>query len=243
MKKSSRTAVAKKAAALGVTIESAESNGSLFDIVLDAGERVFAASGTHSVVAQGAYAAEAWGLVMEDLNAGVVDGPCEDGYDACQNPGCKPQEKETTVSKKYMTNPKAKFEIKEIAPMSTLTVRSVGTKTCPFCRNTARQSNGQCECRNVLYRAVRGKGFTADDIAEATKVYDEEIQGGSTPADARETMRVCVPAVAPVGRVKTPKHAAIEKPDQTWACQCGFVGKGSQPSVKSHVARALKEEA
>ena len=96
MKKSSRMAVAKRAAALGVTIESAESNGSLFDIVLDAGERVFAASGTHSVVAQDAYAAEAWGLVMEDLEMGVVDGPCEDGYEYCQNPGCKPTHLNTT---------------------------------------------------------------------------------------------------------------------------------------------------
>ena len=31
-----------------------------------------------------------------------------------------------------------------------------GMKPCPFCGSRNRDSNGQCHCRNVLYRAVRG---------------------------------------------------------------------------------------
>ena len=127
----------------------------------------------------------------------------------------------------------------------TYTVRMQSKNNCPFCGLTDRQSNGQCRCRNVLYRAIHAvPGATEGEIAQGTKVYNDEVSAGATPDVARDIMRDLVPALAPIGRTKaTPKpaHEAIEAPDGSWICRCGWSGKGTAPSVKSHVAKALKK--
>jgi len=93
--------------------------------------------------------------------------------------------------------PKAKAP----APAKALTVRATG-RACTVCGSPDKQSNGQCACRNVLYRSTRNLGFSEADILAGSKVYDEAITQGETPIEARRLMREAVPALAPTGRVK-----------------------------------------
>lgn len=57
-----------------------------------------------------------------------------------------------------------------------------GMKPCEFCGSTSRDSNGQCSCRNNLYRLMRK---VATDIPET---FNELVAKGYTPKGARATI-------------------------------------------------------
>lgn len=101
-----------------------------------------------------------------------------------------------------------------------------GLKKCPHCADTTRDSNGQCHCRNVLYRALRG---TAKATAEkARRVYNDALKANKGNIDKALTeMREEFPSLAaktrkapadkkPKAEKKTPaqKKAAVKKADK-----------------------------
>lgn len=84
----------------------------------------------------------------------------------------------------------------------TLTVRKQSKNACPVCGSVNRQSNGQCACRNVLYRALAPFRGDVALHTQATATYDSCIKQGLAPRLAIAEMRATHPATAPVGRVK-----------------------------------------
>jgi hypothetical protein len=176
-------------------------------------------------------------------------------------------------------------------------------KPCPFDKSTDRDSNGQCHCRNVLYRLSRV--ITDPETFEAaSKSYNNALKKGKTIDEAREAAKkkagIAKPAkkAAPAkstskskskskGKAATkksstkksleeivadeeaaakveqpepewddddllgvgdgpadevevhegPEHESLPDPDGGFVCRCGFKGKGTSPSIRSHVAR------
>jgi hypothetical protein len=57
--------------------------------------------------------------------------------------------------------------------MSNIGRPRTGLKPCPHCKSKDRDSNGQCHCRNVLYRALRGASKAT--AAKAKAHYDAAL--------------------------------------------------------------------
>jgi hypothetical protein len=82
-----------------------------------------------------------------------------------------------------------------------------GLKACPYCKDTTRDSNGQCHCRNVAYRALRGAPKTTAE--KARKVYNDALKGNKGDVDkALAAMREEFPSLA----AKARKAPADKKP-------------------------------
>jgi flagellar biosynthesis GTPase FlhF len=82
-----------------------------------------------------------------------------------------------------------------------------GMKACPHCASTDRDSNGQCHCRNVAYRALRGSAKTTAE--KARKVYDATLKSAKGDTDkALAAMREEFPSLA----AKARKAPADNKP-------------------------------
>src|SRR5690349_18964771 len=86
-----------------------------------------------------------------------------------------------------------------------------GLKKCAYCGSTKRDSNGQCSCRNTLYRALRnapksikGKVTTHFNVALKNKKGD--------PQSALAVTREAYPAIAPKPRKAATKKAAPATP-------------------------------
>jgi hypothetical protein len=91
-----------------------------------------------------------------------------------------------------------------------------GLRACPYCGSTERDSNGQCACRNTLYR-LRQRASTADQPKVKT-TYDDVLKGkGGSIEDAVLAVRQKFDYLAPK------KAAAPTK---------GGKGKASKPEPK-----------
>ena len=65
-------------------------------------------------------------------------------------------------------------------------------KPCPYDGDTSRDSNGQCHCRNVLYRLTR-TAATPADAETMTEVFNKTVKKkGKTVVDARIAARAAV---------------------------------------------------
>lgn len=179
--------------------------------------------------------------------------------------------------------------------MSNTDGKKEGLRPCPYDNSTNRDSNGQCHCRNVLYRL--SQKVNKADRPKVAKVYNDTLEANKDtlkPVENIETaltaVRAKFPALKPKVALKAPaKKAAAPKrgpkviadklakagldlvdvtpepstiakdlsalEDQAAAvvhgpkdvgdkfeCLCGFQGKGTLPSIKSHVAVALKRQ-
>ena len=84
-----------------------------------------------------------------------------------------------------------------------------GLKACPFDGATDRDSNGQCHCRNVLYREVKK---APQQKAKIQKAYDGMLKDGESIAAALEAARTAVPALArPTKKAAVPAKKASKK--------------------------------
>ena len=116
-----------------------------------------------------------------------------------------------------------------------------GLPSCKFCGSTDRDSNGQCACRNVLYRLTHKPNQTDKQVKTITKTFNSLLET-MTVVEARNI--VSPRKTAAPKKTSKPKHevikpagAAPEGEVDGYKCRCGFVGKGSLPSIRSHVAR------
>jgi len=168
-----------------------------------------------------------------------------------------------------------------------------GLKPCRFCKSTERDTNGQCHCRNVLYRATRLVTKSTADKAKAHYNAVLVAKKGDIEkalADTREEYPSLVKPRAKSKGEKTgdalvkaaqkqtakQKKAQVDKAEQVidaakakaaeraaaaevlatapvehglrpvvddsfdgdkYECMCGFQGKNSAPSIRSHVSR------
>jgi len=164
---------------------------------------------------------------------------------------------------------------------------TAGLKPCPHCGSGDRDSNGQCRCRNVLYRLTKGLNPRTGDKARARDLYNETLaKKGGTVEKATAALRAEFPA--PARKVREAKKAtakkalsgkaaakkaaavtreavtqyradkvalatvtpidaravthALKDTGESFVCLCGFEGKGTAPSVRSHVAREVRNQ-
>jgi hypothetical protein len=83
-----------------------------------------------------------------------------------------------------------------------------GMKPCPHCGSKDRDSNGQCRCRNTLYRLT--KPLTKTDAARAKEIFTEVLnRKGGTAEKAQAEVRVAFPT--PVRAAKAAKKAVAKK--------------------------------
>ena len=87
--------------------------------------------------------------------------------------------------------------------MSNVDRPRTGLKACPFDGATERDSNGQCHCRNVLYREVRK---APQQKAKIEKTFNGLLKDGEPIVVALNGTREAVPAL-----VRTTKKAAAAK--------------------------------
>jgi hypothetical protein len=154
--------------------------------------------------------------------------------------------------------------------MSNVNRPRVEHKPCPFDGATVRDSNGQCHCRNVLYRLTHKPNLTDRKVKEITKAFNLAIVEGKSVEEARDLVSPAKAAAAkkapsaPKKGKKTPakpalavvpevaetepevanevepvEHRLVQTPVGL-QCACGFEGKGTAPSIRSHVARETK---
>jgi hypothetical protein len=142
-------------------------------------------------------------------------------------------------------------------------------KPCVHCKSTDRDSNGQCACRNAAYREARAllrgkkiqpgkpaakkaapKGTIASDLkaldkAEGTKkqkMVPSKNAVAKALAPAGIVLMEAAPSVAEEEvKALTEMHGLKDVGDD-WVCMCGFEGKKTLPSIRSHIARAEKAE-
>ena len=75
---------------------------------------------------------------------------------------------------------------------------SATKKPCAFDAVVERDSNGQCHCRNVLYREWQKDLTIKDNIS---KVYNESLLDGGTIADALAVVREAFPSLVKTRRI------------------------------------------
>lgn len=88
--------------------------------------------------------------------------------------------------------------------MSNVGRSRTGHTACQYCKSTERDSNGQCHCRNIAYRALRGndkaKAFydsalkaSKGDIVKALQATREEFPSlVKPPADRKASVKKAV---------------------------------------------------
>jgi cell division septation protein DedD len=81
-------------------------------------------------------------------------------------------------------------------------------KGCPFDGATTRDSNGQCHCRNVLYRERRKAPQQEKKIE---KTFNQALKAGKTPEEALVILRDAVPALKPTRKPRAEKAAPAKK--------------------------------
>jgi len=87
-----------------------------------------------------------------------------------------------------------------------------GMKKCVRCNSTKRDSNGQCACRNVLYRALRN--VIPAKRAKIVAFYDEALKTNKgNVAKALAATREDFPSIAPAK--KAPAKKTLTKRQQT----------------------------
>jgi len=87
-----------------------------------------------------------------------------------------------------------------------------GLKKCTHCGSTKRDSNGQCNCRNTLYRALRGVAKTTAE--KAAKHYNVALKNKKgDPQAALAITREAYPALQPKRAAKkaAPAKKAVAK--------------------------------
>ena len=114
-------------------------------------------------------------------------------------------------------------------------------KACPFDGATERDSNGQCHCRNVLYREVRK---APQQKAKIQKTYDGLLKDGEGVVGALAGARAAVPALAAASRKpaatkapakKATKKAATSKPVKEKAEKPAPAAKAEKPAPDRYV--------
>ena len=118
-----------------------------------------------------------------------------------------------------------------------------GLPSCKFCGSTDRDSNGQCACRNVLYRLTHKPNQTDKQVKTITKTFNSlletmtvvEARNIVSPRKAAAPKKAAKKTSKP--RVRLPKHEMIADAQDLPICRCGFKGKQTAPSIRSHVAR------
>jgi hypothetical protein len=89
--------------------------------------------------------------------------------------------------------------------MSNIGRPRTGLKACTFCGSTERDSNGQCHCRNIVYRLV---AKAPQQKAKIIKTFNAALAEGENVEGAANVTRAKVPAV---GKVKVPAKKAAKK--------------------------------
>ena len=122
--------------------------------------------------------------------------------------------------------------------MSNINRPRTGLPKCPHCGDTTRDSNGQCHCRNILYRTLRAIGTDETARTAARSIYNEALVNGKSISFARNLIS------PPKGLVieARPDHDIV-KTDSGYSCPCGFTGTGTIQSIRAHVARERRQAA
>lgn len=174
-------------------------------------------------------------------------------------------------------------------------------KPCQFDGSTERDSNGQCHCRNVLYRLTHRPNLTDEQVDALTTVFNRNVKKDDVsvdearviardkvlgkpkpPAAKKAAAKKAAPAAkkaapakrkAPAKKTQEEPTVAVSEPEsqpepaavpaadfvaetavsdapadalpehkllQTQTglqCACGYEGKGTAPSIRSHIAR------
>jgi hypothetical protein len=89
--------------------------------------------------------------------------------------------------------------------MSNIGRPRTGLKACTFCGSTERDSNGQCHCRNIVYRLV---AKAPQQKTKIIKTFNAALAEGENIEGAANMTRAKVPAV---GKVKVPAAKKVAK--------------------------------
>lgn len=125
--------------------------------------------------------------------------------------------------------------------MSNVNRPRTGLKPCPFDGSTERDSNGQCACRNTLYRLVQRS--TTGDAPNVKVTFNDVLQGKkkNTIPDAVEAVRKAFPYLAPQPRKAAEKKAAAPKAEKKTAAQKKAAVKKAEKIIEEATDKAVKK--
>jgi hypothetical protein len=116
--------------------------------------------------------------------------------------------------------------------MSNVNGKRTGLKPCTFCASTNRDSNGQCRCRNTIYRATRGAADATKK--KAIKHFDAALKTAKgDPAKALASTREEFPSLAPKRAAKKAAPAKKTTPAKKAAAK-----KAAAPAKKAAAKKA-----
>jgi hypothetical protein len=104
-----------------------------------------------------------------------------------------------------------------------------GLKPCPNCGSTARDTNGQCACRNALYRITRRAA--TDDVARIKKSFDTAIGNGS--GDVEEARAVVAKKFPYLAKKAPAKKAPAKKAAKGKKAAAAKKAAAPKPSKKA----------